>query len=155
MKLTLKATLIGAALLAVSGAGLAIAGSDSCHMHGAKMGGAPHGYMRSLQQLDLSNEQQEQLQALVTTQKSQMKEQRQDMRDKREALREAIQNNADDATIQKLAETMGGAVTARIIQSAEMKKQVDAILTAEQREELAAMPKPECGGCGHHGKHHW
>ncbi len=155
MKRTLKATLIGTVLLTAGGAGLAIAGPGNCEMRGGKMGGAPYGYMRALQQLDLSSEQQEKLRELLSAQKSQMKERRQARRDNKEALREAMQGNADDATIQKLAEAKGAEVTAMIIRRAEMKKQINAILTPEQREELAAMPGPEFDGRGYRGRDHW
>lgn len=145
MNRKLKATLIGGTLLTLTGAALAFGGPDGdCGRHGGKGGDGPaaFGQMRAIQQLDnLSSEQQAQLDALRQSQQSLRLAQRQAMKENHKALREALQNNADAETIKRLAEAKGQAVTAMIMQRAEMKRKVDAILTEEQRKALAAMPQ--------------
>ncbi len=149
-----KAILFGAALLAVTGTALAFGGPGNCGQRSGSMGamgmgggGSLGGPMQGLNQIEnLTSEQQTQLRDLRLAQRSAMRNLRDTINDNRTAIRDAIEDGADAATIQKLAETRGTAVTAMTIQQAEMRKKVDAILTEEQRNSLAIMAPSSFGG---------
>jgi len=127
-----KSIMIGTALLATVGSAYAFGGQGNCDRRG--------GPMQAVQQLDnLTIEQRDQLSDLRRTQRDSMRAQRDAMSDNRDALRAAMRNGADAGIIKKLAEAQGAGVTAMIIHRAEMKKKVDAILTEEQRKQLANM----------------
>ena len=138
MNKTTKSILVGTTLLAIVGSASAFAGPGNCNKRG--------GPMQAVQQLNnLTIEQRDQLNNLRNTQRASMRAQKDAMSDNRDALRAAIRSDADAETIKKLAEAQGAAVTAMIIHRAEMKKKVDAILTEEQRKQLANMAATNFG----------
>lgn len=133
-----KTILIGSALLATVGSAYAFGGPGNCNRQAGPM-------QAVLQLNNLTTEQRDQLYNLRNTQRASMRAQKDAMSDNRDALRAAMRNGADAETIKKLAEARGAAVTAMIIHRAEMKKKVDAILTEEQRKQLANMAATNFG----------
>lgn len=104
------------------------------------------GMMKAVWQLDLSEEQQEQIRALMEQKRETFREQMLAKRETRKALREAITAEPYDAArVQQLAEAKGAAVTERILKRAETSQQIRALLTPEQLTELGNMKsKPDC-----------
>ena len=108
----------------------------------------PHrrGPMQAVWELDLSEEQQEQLSALMLEKRKGLRERMLAKRETRTALREAISAEPYDAErVKQLAQAQGAAVTERIIKRAETRQQIRALLTPEQLAELDEMrSKRDC-----------
>ncbi len=104
------------------------------------------GPMQAVWQLDLSDEQQEQLSALMLEKRKGLRERMLAKRETRTALREAISAEPYDAErVKQLAQAQGAAVTERIIKRAETRQQIRALLTPEQLAELDEMrSKRDC-----------
>lgn len=146
MKLTRKtiAAILAGTLLAGSGAALSFGGPG---MGGCNMGGGPMGAVYQLN--DLTDEQRDKLLQLQKERRGQMRALGDAMRDIRRQLMDAMDDGADDKTVQALAEKAGDQMTARILARAEAKKKVDAILTDKQRKELQSYGAGGFGaGCG-------
>ncbi|MGM0593445.1 MAG: Spy/CpxP family protein refolding chaperone [Pseudomonadota bacterium] len=125
--------LAGSLLLGGTGAALAYGGGHfgkgGCGHHGGSM----HGVKR----LDnLSDGQRDQIRAIMSEQREAMRDRKDKMRDSRRALREAMQQGADEATLRPLAEKQGAAVTEMIMARARVRNQIHALLTEEQRQQL-------------------
>lgn len=137
MKTLTRNLLIGTALAAISVGAIAGPGMGGRFGDCDKRQGG-HGPMGALSQLDnLTDQQRDQLSTLRNNQRDAMRATMQAMRDGRQELRDAVHNGADDATITAIAEKNGDIATAMMLQFADMKKQIDAILTEEQRQQLA------------------
>jgi len=104
------------------------------------------GPMQAVWQLDLSEEQQEQLSALMQEKRMGVRDRMLAKRTARKALREAITAEPYDAErVKQLAEAQGAAVTERILKRAETRQQIRALLTPEQLTELDRMrSRPDC-----------
>lgn len=150
------AILFGSALLIATGTVFAFGGPGNCEQRSGSMGsmgamgkmggGQFGGQMQGFSQIEnLTSEQRTQLRDLRRSQRDSMRSLRDAMSDNHVAMRDAMEDGADSATIQKLAEARGATVTTMSIQHAEMKKKVDAILTEEQRNSLAAMEPSRFG----------
>lgn len=154
-----KAVLIGTTLLAAAGTAFAFGGPGNCDLRGGSMGrmggGGPFGgQMQGFNQIEnLTSEQRTQLRNLRRSQRDTMQSLRNAMMDNHTAMNDAMADGADSATIQKLAEARGATVTNMGIQHAEMKKKLDAILTEEQRNSLAAMDFSHFGQHQMGGRH--
>jgi Spy/CpxP family protein refolding chaperone len=68
-----------------------------------------------------------------------MFEQKDAMRESRQALRDAMQSGAGKEELQALADKQGKQVSAMIMARAQMRDKINAILTEEQRAELKKM----------------
>lgn len=132
-----KLALILAGTLMLGGTGAALAyggyhGKGHCGHHGSPM--------RALSQIDnLSDEQRDQIKALIKEQRDTMRGKKDSMRESRQALRDAMQSGASKEELQALAEKQGDQVTAMIMARAQMRDRINAILTEEQRTELQKM----------------
>lgn len=139
---TIAMLLAGTMLL--GGTGAAMAGKHYDRGHCDKRGEFSHQGipMKALKRLDtLSDEQRDQIKTLFREQRDKMRDLRDAMQDNREDLYEAMQNNSDEKTLLKLAEKQGDLVTDMIMNRIQQRKQLNAILTAEQRETLQKMQK--------------
>lgn len=119
---------------------------EYCHhkRHGAHAAGyGKHDefkMMRVLSKLDLSEAQQQELQALMEQKREMFKSQKEAQREARKALHDAmIAEPYDAAQVHQLAEAQGKAVTARILMRAQTQQEIHALLTPEQRTELATL----------------
>ena len=158
MKRKTKSILFGTALLAATGTVLAFGGPGNCEQHAGGMGkmGMSGGSMQRFNQIEnLTNEQRAQLNELRKSQRDTMRSMRDAMSDNHAAIRNAMKDGANDATIQQLAEARGAAVTDMTLKRAEMKKKIDAILTEEQRNSLAAIEPSPFGKHRMGGHHNW
>lgn len=132
----------GVLLVALGGTALAF-GPD-----GAPRG---HGLLGAVYQLEgLTDTQRQQLDALRDRQRTAAKEQREAWRSERQALRKALRDGADPATIRPLAERQGQRVAERIVKRAELRQAVEAILTPDQRQALAKALENRRSGKGCH-----
>ncbi len=106
----------------------------------------------------LTDSQRQQLDALREQRRSVMLEMRKSRSGERQQLREAVRSG-DPATLRPLAERYGQRVADRLVRQAEMRQQIMAILTPEQRQELDRMAaerrgrwnRPAKGGQGQRG----
>ena len=87
----------------------------------------------------LTDQQRKQLDALFDANQDAMYAKMKSWRADSRALREAMRNNADAATIKPLAQKEGEHVAEMIVQRAELRSKIDAVLTPEQRKQLAQM----------------
>jgi Spy/CpxP family protein refolding chaperone len=94
------------------------------------------GILRDAYRVDnLTAEQRKQLDALRDQERQRFQANRTD----RDALRDALAKGADAATLRPLAEKEGKHVTEMIMQQAEVRAQVEKILTEPQRAQLKGM----------------
>lgn len=129
---TVIAVLAGTLLLGGAGAVLASGGYHG--KGGCDFKGAP---MHALERVDnLTDEQRNQISEIMDTQRSAMRERRDEMRDSRTAVRDAIHNGADEATLKPLAQKQGEMVAQMIMERAKVQGQISAVLTEEQRQQL-------------------
>lgn len=140
---TLLAVVMGTAL--VAGAGATVASGYERYGKGCDR---EHGMMKHDKGLkavyrldDLTDEQRDQLDDLRKEQRNAMFDVKDDMQDGRRELREAMQSGADMEMIRKLAREQGNQVETMIIQRAEARQKLAAILTDEQMKELQSMKK--------------
>ena len=104
--------------------------------------------------LDLTQEQRDQLASMRESGKAGMKAHRDAMRAARQSLRELGESGNYDATQAKAyADQIGAAVAAMALQKSEMHRQVQSILTDEQKAELKRR-RDERGERGHRGGGH-
>ena len=97
------------------------------------------GMLRAVWQLDLSKEQQDELQALSDEKRTEVRNAMRKLADGRKELREAaVAEPYDAARIEELAEAQGTMVTDMIVKRVEAKRQIRALLTPEQLAELDA-----------------
>jgi Spy/CpxP family protein refolding chaperone len=128
----LVAILAGTLLIGTTGAVLA-----SGDYHNRERCGHHGGSMHGLKRLDnLSDEQRDQIKAIMREQRDAMRDRRDEMRDSRRALRDAMQQGADEATLRPLAEKQGAMVTEMIMERAKVRNNINAVLTEEQRKQL-------------------
>ena len=116
-------------------------------MHKGVYGKPGHGGpMQAVWQLDLSEEQQAQLSALMQERRQEFRGRMLAKQEARRALQEAITAEPYDAErVKQLAEAQGAAVTERILKRAAMRQQIRALLTPEQLVELDKMRlRPDC-----------
>ena len=93
--------------------------------------------MRALSQLDnLTDAQRTQIKALFKEQRNSMLDQKDAMRESRQALRDAMDKGASQEQLQALAKKQGDQVTAMIMARAQMRDKINAILTEDQRAQL-------------------
>ena len=96
--------------------------------------------MRALDRLDLSDEQQEALKALLEDNRESVEANREQLHEARTALREAMQAETVDLNaVRTLADKVGAVETEAAVFRASMKNQIMEILTEEQRAELQEM----------------
>jgi Spy/CpxP family protein refolding chaperone len=140
----LVAITVGSVLVVSTGASIA---SGYKHKYGK---GCEHGYsmkehghgMKAVYKLDdLTDEQEDQLDAFRKEQRSLMFESRDAMQDSRRAMHEAMRDGADMEAVRKLAREQGNQVESMIIQRAEARQKLATILTEEQMAELESMKK--------------
>lgn len=134
------APVVGAVMVATAGTALA------CSSHGGRdggpMGASFHERMpyKSVYRVDgLTDKQREKLDALFDANQDAMYTKMKSWRKDSRELHDAIRNNADAATIKPLAQKEGDHVAEMIVQRAELRTKIDAILTPEQRKQLADM----------------
>jgi Spy/CpxP family protein refolding chaperone len=102
--------------------------------------------MQAVWQLDLSEEQQAQLRALMQEKRNGFRERMRAKQEARKALHEAINAEPYDAErVKQLAEAQGAAVSERILQRAQTRQRIRDLLTPEQLVELDMMgSRPNC-----------
>lgn len=134
--------LSGAALLTLSTGAFAFGG------HHGRHGDCDHNSaLRAVYALpDLTDAQRTKLDTLRKEERSRMRANFDAMRDSRRKLHDALADNADKATIQPLAQKQGELVSAMIMERVEARDQVEAILTAKQREKLKSRLGEGFGG---------
>ncbi len=134
------APVAGLALIVAAGSALAC-GSHGGH-NGGPMGASFHERMpyKAAYRVDgLTDQQRKQLDALFDANQDAMYAKMKSWRNDSRALREAMRNNADAATIKPLAQKEGDHVAEMIVQRAELRSKIDAVLTPEQRKQLEQM----------------
>jgi protein CpxP len=107
----------------------------------AHRGHGQHGMHRGLPFLrgvKLSDAQREQVKAIMQQQQTQRREQHEQLRNAHEALRALAQSGQfDEGKAAALAQTAGQAMAAMALQQARTESQVIALLTPEQRQQMA------------------
>ena len=117
-------------------------------------GYGPHRIFKQLHRLDLSREQREKIGALADAQRPLMRSFMLDMRDSKQALNEILASGTyDEATVQALARQQSESAEKAFLAMAASLRDISAILTPEQREELAKMMKKRKHRFGHR-RHH-
>lgn len=102
--------------------------------HGKRGGDPEQRVERMTRKLDLSEEQRTAILAIVEESGPAMSERREAMRENRAALREVVESaDADDAAIQALADTHGELAADLVMERAQMKRAIRAVLTPEQQ----------------------
>ena len=107
---------------------------------GERMGGAMSERMlgRMSDKLDLTEEQQEQIKGIMETSQETREAARETMQENRQALRDLDPAAADyDAKVAEYAEVLASMKKEAILERADIRKQIDAVLTEEQQEKLA------------------
>lgn len=89
----------------------------------------------------LTEQQRTQLEQVRTERRAAMRQHKQALRENRKALRTAQSKGADLNAIRPLADKQGELVAAMVVQRAQARQKVDAILTAEQKRELATLKR--------------
>lgn len=90
--------------------------------------------------LDLSTEQRDKVRAIVDKARPETRALRDKLADSRQQLRTLIrQGNAKESEVRKLAEAQGRLQADMIVQHAKIHNAIDAVLTAEQREQFRQM----------------
>ncbi|MGE0388171.1 MAG: Spy/CpxP family protein refolding chaperone [Gammaproteobacteria bacterium] len=120
-------------------------GPHMMHRHGGQDGAdfladGPEGgmLMHMVQSLDLTREQRDRIGVITDAARPKMRSIMFDMMDQRKALHDAARaEQFDEAAIRKLADAHGRSMSEMIVLKARTRSQVDAVLTAEQRQKLA------------------
>ncbi len=94
-------------------------------------------------ELDLSEDQREQMRALRQSQQGMPRDIFERLTERRNALNEAVDNGADEATIRQLAYECGEAEGDAAVERARMHAQMMEILTPEQREQYQALKEEQ------------
>lgn len=110
-------------------------GKHSFHQH--MKGDRPFEHMGRM--LKLTDEQKQTLAARKDEQRTQYREQRQQIRQTQRALHEAVANNANEAEVTALAEKLGDLNAQQVIAQARDKQFLLSILTPEQKEKMEQM----------------
>ena len=110
-------------------------GKHSFHQH--MKGDRPFEHMGRM--LDLTDEQKQTLAARKDEQRTQYREQRQQIRQTQRALHEAVANNTNEAEVTALAEKLGDLNAQQVIARAKDKQFLLSILTSEQKEKMEQM----------------
>ena len=146
-----RIAIIGLSVLLISSAGTALAFGGPKGPHGGCDRGQGRSPMAALSQLDdLTGEQKQELKVIRSSARDAMRDLKDEMQDNRRDLRDAMQENADLKTVRALAEKQGDQVARMIVLRAEIRNQVNQVLTEEQREALADLRGPGMG-FGHRG----
>jgi Spy/CpxP family protein refolding chaperone len=120
--------------LLISGTGLAFAFGGPKGHHGYDRGSLP---MAALSQLeDLTDEQKDQLSEIRKTTRKSMRELSRAIRDNREDLRDAMDDNVDLETIRGLADKQGKQTARMIVLRAEIRDKINAVLNESQKKQL-------------------
>jgi len=123
---------------AVALASLLAVGSSALYAFDRPCGNGPHGHggygpFEAIYHLDnLTDKQRQQLDALRDKERKSFEKQREE----HQALRQKIWDTTDPKALRPLAEQEGKYVTEKIMHRAELRTELDKILTAEQREQL-------------------
>jgi Spy/CpxP family protein refolding chaperone len=147
MKKSIKILLIGTAIAGSVIAGLAYAmppGSGEGCQHGGHGMGFGHRGMdsesaieRMAQKLDLTTEQRDKVRAIVDKARPQTGALRDKLGANRQQLQAlAQQGTAQEADVRKLADTQGKLIADMIVQRNQVRSEISAVLTPEQREKL-------------------
>jgi len=139
----MKKRLITSAVTTAMIAGLLIGASTvSARHHGMgehKMHG-PAPIMKLVQELDLSEQQEDGIDALMQQKRRQMRDTKKAIRNGRQALRDAAVAEPYNAVqVRELAESQGRLKTDMMLMRIDIQRQVRALLTDEQRTELDAL----------------
>ena len=139
--------LLGIALtsaLALALASTAVAQHEGRHRGGERgpqgegMGpmshGGPMSQLRMLRELDLSDDQRQQVRALLEEVEATGVPER--LREARESLHDAIESGADEASLRQLASQLGAVEGDAAVERARVQGRIQEILTAEQKKEL-------------------
>ena len=103
--------------------------------HGEGMGPmGPGGPMRMLRELDLSDDQRQQIRALLEEVDATGVPKR--LRESRESLHDAIESGADESTLRQQASQLGEVEGDAAVEWARVHARIQEILTTEQRKEL-------------------
>lgn len=161
-QIIIPALLIGA--LVTGGATLATAkpwgnGPGNCGVKGQEMTAEQHEERMEhriemmSEILDLSEEQEQQIEALLQAQFEQKSTQREQMRAGQQELRDKMQaTDFNEAEFRALAEQQAKLKIDLMVEKAKTKQQIAAILTPEQQEKAEKLM--ELRGQGHHGGRH-
>lgn len=105
--------------------------------------------------LDLSDDQQQQIEALYQTQYEQNSATREQMRAGQQELRDKMRaDDFNEAEFRSLAEKQAQLKTDRMVEKAKIKQQIFAILTPEQQEKANKLMSLRGEGKGRHGGRH-
>ena len=116
---------------------------------------------RVLAQLDLTDEQREEVEQLMTDHRAAMKDRREQMRDRRMAMRDLIHaDEFDEAAIRDAAMAIAEAEADVAVERARLRHEIHALLTPEQQEKAAQMREKrrefvKQHGRGFHGGRHF
>jgi len=114
--------------------------SDQRMGWGHKRGNRGFNLDRMAKKLDLTDDQQSQIEAITADAKSQMNDLRQEMQANRKALRELTQQSLlDEAEVRNVADTQGDLKADMIVLRAQRHAKIAAILTEDQRAQLEEM----------------
>ena len=143
----IRIKLLGIALtsaLALALASTAVAQHEGRHRGGERgpqgegvgpMGhGGPMSQLRMLRELDLSDDQRQQVRALLEEVEATGVPER--LREARESLHDAIESGADEASLRQLASQLGAVEGDAAVERARVQGRIQEILTAEQKKEL-------------------
>jgi len=145
-KKRLLGTLLATGLVLGTAAGIAHAsGFDRCARGGHdgpsasfdRMGrGEGHNPQRMLHKLDLDEAQRDQIFEIMHEQRPAMRDQRKGLDTARSALHEAVAAGADEARIRELAAAQAERMTEMLVLRAETAREMRAVLTPEQRQQM-------------------
>ena len=159
--LTLLATALGGLVVAPSlvlaAEQKAVAETTQADYRCGKRGGGKQGPFegRMAAKLNLSSEQQAQIKAIVETERERMAPLREQMREQRDQLQAAMKAQPfDENTLRQLAASQAEARTEMMVHRAQVRNQINAVLTEEQREQadkLRAAKQDRRGNKSHRG----
>ncbi len=136
------AALLGSALLLATAGAFAFGG----HRGGPDCDG--DGALRAVYALpDLTDQQRQKLDVLRKEERTTLRARMDAMRNGHRQLKDAMEDGADSAAIEKIAKQQGAQLADFIIATADARRRVDAILTDQQRQELRRNP-PAGGPAG-------
>lgn len=151
MKRSIKALLIATTLVGGAAAAVAYAmppGGGACGYGPHAMGLGRHGMdheariERMAQHLNLTQEQREQVRAIVDKHRPQTRALRDQLTESHKQLREIVRSDRfNENEVRKLAEAQGKLKAEMIVQRAKVQNEIRAVLTEEQRRQLDEMRK--------------
>jgi Spy/CpxP family protein refolding chaperone len=99
-----------------------------------------HRLERAADKIGISDQQMDEIMAVVDESRQSVREVRRAMRDNRKAIAESIHaDNYDADQVQKLADQHGQLASQMIVMGAQVRSQVHALLTEEQRQQIGEM----------------